>query len=70
MEKSVAFFLWDIIYYIARYIFMGGGMKRLIGFIFFWIAVGMAIMIFLPNEALGILVIFVLLLLGYNLFCC
>lgn len=49
---------------------MGGGMKRLIGFIFFWIAVGMAIMIFLPNEALGILVIFVLLLLGYNLFCC
>ncbi len=70
MEKSVAFFLWDIIYYIARYIFLGGGMKRLIGFIFFWIAVGMAIMIFLPNEALGILVIFVLLLLGYNLFCC
>lgn len=30
----------------------------------------MAIMIFLPNEVLGILIIFVLLLLGYNLFCC
>ena len=45
-------------------------MKRLIGFIMFWIAVGMAIMIFLPNEVLGILIIFILLLLGYNLFCC
>lgn len=54
----------------SKIYFLGGGMKRLIGFIFFWIAVGMAIMIFLPNEALGILVIFVLLLLGYNLFCC
>ena len=50
--------------------FSGDSMKRLIGFILFWIAVGMAIMIFLPNEVLGILIIFVLLLLGYNLFCC
>ena len=50
--------------------FSGDGMKRLIGFILFWIAVGMAIMIFLPNEVLGILIILVLLLLGYNLFCC
>ena len=49
---------------------VGDAMKRLIGFIFFWIAVGMAIMFFLPNEVLGILIIFVLLLLGYNLFCC
>lgn len=49
---------------------VGDAMKRLIGFIFFWIAVGMAIMFFLPNEVVGILIIFVLLLLGYNLFCC
>lgn len=52
------------------YALFGDGMKRLIGFILFWIAVGMAIMIFLPNEVLGILIILVLLLLGYNLFCC
>ncbi|MCI8299070.1 MAG: hypothetical protein HFI69_01755 [Lachnospiraceae bacterium] len=45
-------------------------MKRMIGFILFWIAVGMAIMFFLPSEVLGVLIIFVLLLLGYNLFCC
>ena len=51
-------------------LFSGDGIKRLIGFILFWIAVGMAIMIFLPNEVLGILIILVLLLLGYNLFCC
>ena len=51
-------------------LFSGVGMKRLIGFILFWIAVGMAIMIMLPSVLLGILIIFILLLLGYNLFCC
>ena len=48
----------------------GDAMKRLNDGILFWIAVGMAIMVFLPNEVVGILIIFVLLLLGYNLFCC
>lgn len=51
-------------------LFFGDAMKRLIGFILFWIAVGMAIMLILPFELLGVLIIFVLLLLGYNLFCC
>lgn len=51
-------------------LFFGDAVKRLIGFILFWIAVGMAIMLILPNVVLGVLIIFILLLLGYNLFCC
>ncbi len=49
--------------------FFGDGVKRLFGFILFWIAVGMAVMLLLPNDLLGVLIIFALLLVGYNLFC-
>lgn len=45
-------------------------MKRLLGFAFFLIAVGMFIMLILPNDFIGIVLIFVFMLLGYNLFCC
>lgn len=45
-------------------------MKRMLGFIFFWIAVGMIIMLFLEDFVIQILIIIILLLLGYNLFCC
>lgn len=45
-------------------------MKRLIGFILFWIAIGMFIMLFLHSNLVAILVISILLLVGYNLFCC
>lgn len=45
-------------------------MKRILGFIFFWVAVGMVIMLFLDSLVIELLIIAVLLLLGYNLFCC
>ncbi|MBU5472810.1 MAG: hypothetical protein GX284_00515 [Clostridiales bacterium] len=45
-------------------------MRRLIGFVLFWIAIGMALMMFLHSQLLGLIIIFLLLLLGYNLFSC
>ena len=44
-------------------------MKRMIGFILFWIAVGMLIMLFIHNILIGFIIIGLLLLIGYNLFC-
>ncbi|MCD7825367.1 MAG: hypothetical protein LUH14_05320 [Clostridiaceae bacterium] len=44
-------------------------MKRMLGFILFWIAIGMAIMFFMRNSFLAMLVILACLTLGYNLFC-
>lgn len=44
-------------------------MKKKIGFAMFWIAVGMFIMLFLSNNLIAVLIIFILLLLGYQLFC-
>ncbi len=45
-------------------------MKRMIGFAFFWIAVGMFIMMLLSSIPWGIAIIIILLLAGYKLFCC
>lgn len=45
-------------------------MKRVIGFALFFIAVGMLIMMLLPNTFWGIILILGFLLLGYQLFCC
>lgn len=45
-------------------------MKRVIGYTLFWIAVGMLISFFICNTFWSVLLIFVLLLLGYNLFVC
>lgn len=45
-------------------------MKRMIGFILFWIAIGMTIMLFITNGLLAIAIIILCLILGYNLFCC
>lgn len=45
-------------------------MKRVIGFALFWIAVGMLLVLILPNIFVEITVIILCLLLGYNLFCC
>lgn len=47
----------------------GDFMKRMIGFILFWIAIGMLLMLFIHNMLIGMILIAVLLLLGYNLFC-
>ena len=44
-------------------------MKRMIGFILFWIAIGMLIMLLIHNMLVGMIIIGILLLLGYNLFC-
>ncbi len=45
-------------------------MSRMIGFIMFWIAIGMVIGIWLAgNIFLCICIIITLLILGYNLFC-
>lgn len=41
----------------------------MIGFILFWIAIGMLLMLFIHNMLIGMILIAVLLLLGYNLFC-
>lgn len=44
-------------------------MKKTIGFAMFWMAVGMFIMLFISNYLIAVLIIFILLLLGYQLFC-
>ena len=43
-------------------------LKRLIGFILFWIGIGMAIMLFLRHGILALAIIICCLVLGYNLF--
>ena len=45
-------------------------MKKLIGFILFWIAIGMTIMLFITNGLLAICLIIILLVVGYKLFAC
>ncbi len=45
-------------------------MRRVFGFAMFFIAIGMIIMMFLPNLFVGILFVIAFLLLGYNFFCC
>ncbi len=45
-------------------------MRRVVGFALFFVAIGMTIMLILSNDFLGFLMICVLLLLGYYLFCC
>ncbi|MBS6299677.1 MAG: hypothetical protein KH456_02500 [Lachnospira eligens] len=45
-------------------------MCRLLGFIFFWIAVGMIITLFImDNVFLCICIIITLIVVGYNMFC-
>ncbi len=45
-------------------------MKRMLGFILFWIAVGMCIMFFIDNGIIALIIILLCLILGYNLFVC
>jgi hypothetical protein len=45
-------------------------MKKILGFSCFMIAAGMFIMLFIENVLVAIIVIGILLLVGYNLFCC
>ena len=45
-------------------------MKKVCGFALFWMAVGMFIMMLLPNLASGVILIILFLGAGYRLFCC
>ncbi len=45
-------------------------MIRVIGFAMFFIAVGIIIMLFLPNKWCGAIIAIGLLIIGFNLFCC
>ncbi len=45
-------------------------MKKMIGFIAFWIAVGMLLMLFFASRFLGLIVCALLLLVGYNFYYC
>lgn len=44
-------------------------MRRMIGFILFWIAIGMTIMLFLRNAFFSLLLILLFYFLSYTLFC-
>ena len=55
------------IYYTSLYV-RGAAMKRMIGFILFWIAVGMTIMLFIHSGFFAILLIIICFLLSYHLF--
>ncbi|MGN0164645.1 MAG: hypothetical protein ACI39R_00540 [Lachnospiraceae bacterium] len=44
-------------------------MRKMLGFILLWIAVGMILMLLIRNILLGLFVIALCLILGYNLFC-
>ncbi len=45
-------------------------MRRLIGYTLFWTAIGILIGILIENLFFGILLTFLFILLGYNLFMC
>lgn len=45
-------------------------MQRMIGFIAFWIAVGMVIMFFMTNRLIALIIIALLILIGYNFYYC
>lgn len=45
-------------------------MRRIAGFVLFWIAIGMIVGLFIESTVVSILVILFFLLLGYNLFLC
>lgn len=42
-------------------------MRRNIGLITFWMAIGMLIMLLISSKLIGIIIIFILLIVGYNL---
>ena len=44
-------------------------MKKIIGFIAFFIAIGMLIMLITHNRLVGLIIIALLLFVGYNCFC-
>ncbi len=45
-------------------------MKKLIGIVAFCVAFGMLVMLFMTNRFVGLVLIVLLTLIGYNFFCC
>lgn len=45
-------------------------MRRLIGFLLFWMGVGILLALIIPKCFLMVLLAAVCLIVGYNLFCC
>lgn len=44
-------------------------MRRVLGLMLFWIAIGMLLMMLIGNNIVGIILVAGLLVVGYNLFC-
>ena len=44
-------------------------MSRLLGFLLFWVGIGILLGILIPNGFLAVILAILLLLIGYNLFC-
>ncbi len=45
-------------------------MKKLIGLVALCVAAGMLVMLFMTNRFVGLVLIVLLMLIGYNFFCC
>lgn len=45
-------------------------MRRIIGYTLFWMGIGMLIAVIIPYVIISVIITAVLLLIGYNLFCC
>ena len=43
-------------------------LRRTIGFILFWISAGMLLMLLIENKFIGIIIIMVMMLMGYNFY--
>lgn len=44
-------------------------MRRVLGLILFWVAIGMLLMMLIGNTIVGIILVAAFLIVGYNLFC-
>ncbi len=44
-------------------------MRRALGLILFWVAVGMLLMMLIGNNIVGVILVALCLIIGYNLFC-
>ncbi|MCI9298270.1 MAG: hypothetical protein HFI10_12640 [Lachnospiraceae bacterium] len=44
-------------------------MRRVLGLILFWVAIGMLLMMLIGNNIVGVILVAGLLIAGYNLFC-
>ncbi len=43
---------------------------KIIGFALFWISFGMLLMLLIGNTFVGVLLIIIFMIIGFNLFCC